>query len=250
MVQNRKVMLLTGGSTGIGEATVMEAAKRGYRICFTYNTRKDHAREIENHIKAQFQTDAITLQCDISSFNAAREIVEKTLAAFGTIDVLVNNAGAAWDGVSWKMEEEKWDRVIDVNLKGCFNFVRHVAPILKEKKAGKIINVSSINGLRGKFGNTNYSAAKAGVIGYTKALAKELGPFGINVNAVAPGTIRTTMINEAPDSKKIIDLALNEILIKRMGEPIDVANAILFLASEEARHILGEVIKVDGGQYI
>ena len=250
MVQDGKVMLLTGGSTGIGEATVMEAAKRGYRVCFTYNTRKDRAREIVNQIKNRFQADAAAHQCDISDFNAAREVVEKTVAEFGTIDVLVNNAGTTLDGVSWKMREEKWDRVIAVNLKGCFNFVRHVAPILKEKKAGKIINLTSINGMRGKFGNSNYSAAKAGVIGYTKALAKELGPFGINVNAVAPGTIRTAMINEAPDSQKIIDLALNEILLKRIGEPSDVANVILFLASEEARHILGEVIKVDGGQYI
>lgn len=250
MSQNGKVLLITGGSTGIGEATVVEAAKRGYKVCFTYNTRKDPAQAILSHIKNEFQAEAITFQCDISSFNQAREIVERTVAAFGTIDVLVNNAGQTWDGVSWKMEEEKWDRIIAVNLKGCFNFVRHVAPILKEKKAGKIINVSSINGLRGKFGTSNYSAAKAGVIGYTKTLAKELGPFNINVNAIAPGTIRTAMINESPDSQKIIDLAVNEILIKRIGEPADVANVILFLASEEARHILGEVIKVDGGQYI
>lgn len=250
MSQENKVLLLTGGSTGIGEATVIEAVKRGYSVSFTYNTRKDSAQKIIDSLKEQYHDRIIASQCDIASFSSATEIVEKTVETFGTIDVLVNNAGAAWDGVSWKMEEEKWDRVIAVNLKGCFNFVRNVAPILKEKKAGKIINVASINGLRGKFGNSNYSAAKAGVIGYTKALARELGPYNINVNAVAPGTIKTAMINEAPDSKKLIDLATNEIIIKRIGEPVDVANTILFLASEEARHILGEVIKVDGGQYI
>ncbi|WP_319406273.1 SDR family NAD(P)-dependent oxidoreductase [uncultured Desulfosarcina sp.] len=250
MAKTDKVLLLTGGSSGIGEATVIEAAKRGYKISFTYNTRENPAQKIIDHLRREYQTDAIATQCDVSSFHAASDVVVKTIDAFGTIDVLVNNAGTALDGVSWKMEEEKWDRVIDVNLKGVFNFVRHVSPIFKEKKAGKIVNVSSINGLRGKFGNSNYSAAKAGVIGYTKAIAKELGPYNINVNAIAPGTIKTVMISEAPDSQKIIDLALNEIVIKRIGEPNDVANVILFLASEEARHILGEVIRVDGGQYI
>ncbi|MCF8081338.1 MAG: SDR family oxidoreductase, partial [Desulfobacterales bacterium] len=160
------------------------------------------------------------------------------------------NAGMNWDGVCWKMSEEQWDRVLEVNLKGYFNFVRHTAPLFKEQKSGKIINVTSINGLRGKFGQSNYSASKAGIIGYTKALAKELGGFNVNVNAVAPGLIDTAMLKESEARDKIIGMAMAEIVLKRVGEPEDLANLIVFLASEKARHITGEVIKVDGGQYI
>jgi 3-oxoacyl-[acyl-carrier protein] reductase len=247
-----KTILITGGSTGIGKATVFEAAKRGYRISFTYydETQQEPAEKIVSQVKDVYGVEAMALFCDQCFFDLVGDVVKKTTDAFGTIDVLVNNAGATWDGVSWKMSEEKWDRVIAVNLKGCFNFVRHVAPILKEKQSGKIVNISSINGLKGKFGTCNYSAAKAGIIGFTKTLAKELGPFDINVNAVAPGTIRTPLINDAPNSQKIIDIALREVVLKRLGEPEDVAKVILFLASEDSRHILGEVIKVDGGQYI
>jgi 3-oxoacyl-[acyl-carrier protein] reductase len=155
-----------------------------------------------------------------------------------------------WDGVSWKMTEEQWDRVIEVNLKGYFNFTRQVAPIFKDQKYGKIINITSINGLRGKFGQTNYSASKAGIIGFTKALAKELGAFGVNVNAVAPGLIETAMLKESEARDKIIDMAMAEIVLKRVGQPEDLANVVSFLASDKARHVTGEVIKVDGGQYI
>jgi 3-oxoacyl-[acyl-carrier protein] reductase len=137
-----------------------------------------------------------------------------------------------------------------VNLKGYFNFTRQVAPLFKNQKYGKIINITSINGLRGKFGQTNYSASKAGIIGYTKALAKELGAFGVNVNAVAPGLIETAMLKESEAKDKIIDLAMGESALKRVGQPEDLANLVAFLASEKARHITGEIIKIDGGQYI
>jgi 3-oxoacyl-[acyl-carrier protein] reductase len=155
-----------------------------------------------------------------------------------------------WDGVSWKMSEEQWDRVLEVNLKGYFNFTRHTAPFLKDQKYGRIINITSINGLRGKFGQTNYSASKAGIIGFTKALAKELGAFGVTVNAVAPGLIETAMLKESEARDKIIDLAMGESALKRVGQPEDLAYLVTFLASERAKHITGEVIKVDGGQYI
>ncbi len=176
--------------------------------------------------------------------------MKATLEAFGRIDILVNNAGMNWDGVCWKMTEEQWDKVIEVNLKGYFNFTRHIAPLLKEQQSGKIVNITSINGIRGKFGQTNYSASKAGIIGYTKAVAKELGAFNVNVNAVAPGLIETAMLKESDAHDKIVNLALGEIVMKRVGTPEDVANVIVFLASDKARHITGEVIKVDGGQYI
>src|SRR5210317_1880587 len=172
------------------------------------------------------------------------------LEAFGALEILVNNAGMNWDGVSWKMTEEQWDRVLEVNLKGYFNFIRQVAPLLKGQKYCKIINVTSINGMRGKFGQTNYSASKAGIIGYTKAVAKELGAFGVNVNAVAPGLIETAMLKNSEARDKIIDLAMAEMALKRIGQPEDLASVIAFLASDRARHITGEVIKIDGGQYI
>ena len=148
------------------------------------------------------------------------------------------------------MTEEQWDRVIEVNLKGYFNFTRHAAPLFKEQKYGKIINITSINGLRGKFGQSNYSASKAGIIGYTKAVAKELGGFNVNVNAVAPGLIETAMLRESVPGEKIAGMAMGEIVLKRLGQPEDLANVVVFLASDKARHITGEVIKVDGGQYI
>ena len=169
---------------------------------------------------------------------------------FGSIDILVNNAGMNWDGVSWKMSEEQWDRVMEVNLKGYFNFTRHAAPLFKDQKYGKIINITSINGMRGKFGQTNYSASKAGIIGFTKAVAKELGAFGVNVNAVAPGLIETPMLKESEARDKIMDMALGEIVLKRVGAPEDLAYVVVFLASDKARHVTGDVIKVDGGQYI
>jgi len=172
------------------------------------------------------------------------------VAALGRLDILVNNAGMNWDGVSWKMSEEQWDRVLSVNLKGYFNFTRQVAPLFKNQKYGKIINITSINGLRGKFGQTNYSASKAGIIGLTKAVAKELGAFGVNVNAVAPGLIETAMLKESEARDKIVELAMGEMALKRLGQPEDLATVVAFLASDKARHVTGEVIKVDGGQYI
>jgi 3-oxoacyl-[acyl-carrier protein] reductase len=167
---------------------------------------------------------------------------------FGRLDILVNNAGVNRDGVVWKMTESQWDEVLDTNLKGYFNYIRAAAPVFKEQGSGKIVNITSINGLRGKFGQSNYSAAKAGIIGLTKAVARELGKFSVNVNAVAPGLIETDMMKEAPQDVK--DKALAEIVLGRLGAPEEVAHTVTFLCSDYARHITGEVIKVDGGQYI
>jgi len=241
--------IVSGGSQGIGTATSLELAREGANVCVLYRRHEEEARKVAEEIE-KMGRKALYISCDISSFKDAERVVNKTLEEFGRIDILVNNAGMNWDGVCWKMTEEQWDKVIEVNLKGYFNFVRHVAPLFKEQKYGKIINVTSINGLRGKFGQTNYSAAKAGIIGFTKALAKELGPFGVNVVAVAPGLIETAMLSESEARDKIIEMALNEMALKRIGKPEDVAHVIAFLASDKARHITGEVIKVDGGQYI
>ncbi len=249
MLLEGKNALVTGGSQGIGEAICMELAAEGANVCLTYRKHEEEAKRIEENIR-RLDRRALAARCDSSSFADAKRVVEEAASALGSVQILINNAGMNWDGVSWKMTEEQWDRVIEVNLKGYFNFVRHVAPLLREQKYGKIINITSINGLRGKFGQTNYSASKAGIIGYTKALAKELGPFGINVVAVAPGLIETAMLRESEARDKVVDLALNEIVLNRVGQPEDVATVVAFLASDKARHITGEIIKVDGGQYI
>ncbi len=249
MLLENKNAIVTGGSQGIGTATSLELAREGANVCLTYRRHEEEALKVRDQIR-EMGRQALAVKCDISSFDEARKVVEAAVSEFGHIDILVNNAGMNWDGVCWKMSEEQWDRVIEVNLKGYFNFVRHVAPLLKDQKYGKIINITSINGLRGKFGQTNYSASKAGIIGYTKAVAKELGAFGVNVNAVAPGLIETAMLKSAEARDKIIEMALAEIVLKRVGQPEDLANVVAFLASDKARHITGEVIKVDGGQYI
>ena len=249
MLLEGKNALVTGGSQGIGAAVSLELAREGANICLTYRKHEAEAKEYAAEIMAMGRK-ALAVQCDIASFVQAEKVVESALSELGRLDILVNNAGMNWDGVSWKMTEEQWDRVLEVNLKGYFNFTRHVAPILKEQKYGRIINVTSINGLRGKFGQTNYSASKAGIIGYTKALAKELGAFDVTVNAVAPGLIETAMLKESEARDKIIGMAMGESALKRVGQPEDLAYLVAFLASDKARHITGEVIKVDGGQYI
>lgn len=249
MLLENKNAIVSGGSQGIGAAIALAFGRQGANVCLLYRKHEKTAQDLAEEIR-KLGPKAIAVKCDIASFADAKMVVDTTVEQFGSVDILVNNAGMNWDGVSWKMSEEQWDRVIEVNLKGYFNFTRHVAPLLKEQKSGKIINVTSINGLRGKFGQSNYSASKAGIIGYTKAIAKELGAFGVNVNAVAPGLIETPMLKASEARDKIIDMAMGEIVLKRVGTPEDVANVVVFLASDLSRHITGEVIKVDGGQYI
>lgn len=249
MLLEGKNAIVTGGSAGIGAATSLELAREGANVCLTYRKHETEAKEFADQI-IKMGRKAIAVYCDISVFAEAEKVVKTALEEFGRLDILVNNAGMNWDGVCWKMSEEQWDRVIEVNLKGYFNFTRQAAPLFKDQKYGKIINVTSINGMRGKFGQSNYSASKAGIIGYTKAVAKELGAFGVNVNAVAPGLIETQMLKESEARDKIIDMAMGEIVLKRVGQPEDLAHVVTFLASDRARHITGEIIKVDGGQYI
>jgi 3-oxoacyl-[acyl-carrier protein] reductase len=249
MLLEGKNAIVTGGSQGIGTATSVELAREGANVCLTFRKHEAEAQRVADEIRG-LGRKALAVACDISSFADAERVAQAALAEFGRIDILVNNAGMNWDGVCWKMTEEQWDRVIEVNLKGYFNFTRQVAPLFKEQKSGKIINITSINGLRGKFGQTNYSASKAGIIGFTKALARELGAFNVNVNAVAPGLIETAMLRDSEARDKIVEMALNEIVLKRVGQPEDLAHVVSFLASDKARHITGEVIKVDGGQYI
>jgi 3-oxoacyl-[acyl-carrier protein] reductase len=239
--------IVTGGSLGIGAAVAEELGRRGVNVAINYRKHKEEAEGIVARIEAS-GAKALAVQADVSVFEDALRMVETVRETFGRLDILVNNAGINWDGVVWKMAEEQWDAVIAVNLKGCFNYTRAVAPVFREQKSGRIVNVTSINGLRGKFGQSNYAASKAGIIGLTKSVAKELGKAGVNVNAVAPGLIETDMIKDAP--QEVLDMALKEIVLGRIGKPEEVASVVAFLCSEEARHITGEVIKVDGGQYI
>ena len=242
-----KVALVTGGSMGIGTAISLDLGRNGADVALTFRKHEEEAKAVVEKIKAMGRR-AKEYKIDISDFAAVQNLVKEVLNEFGRLDILVNNAGMNWDGVVWKMSEEQWDAVINVDLKGTFNFVRAIAPLFKEQNSGKIINITSINGLRGKFGQTNYSAAKAGAIGLTKAVARELGKFNVNVNAVAPGMIETEMYKDLPEEFK--KKAAEEAVLNRIGLPEEVAHLVTFLASEKARHITGEVIKVDGGQYI
>ena len=242
-----KSAIVTGGSVGIGASIAVKLAEAGANVALNYRKHREEAEAILDTVE-QMGRKGLLVQADISNFSDAAKMVEAVTDAFGNVDILVNNAGINWDGVIWKMTEEQWDSVLDINLKGYFNYIRAVAPLFREQKSGRIINVTSINGLRGKFGQSNYSASKAGIIGLTKTVARELGKYGITVNAVAPGLIETDMMKNADESVRVA--ALEDIVLKRMGQPEDVANVVTFLCTDLARHVTGEVIKVDGGQYI
>jgi 3-oxoacyl-[acyl-carrier protein] reductase len=242
-----KSAIVTGGSIGIGAAIALKLAECGANVALNYRKHREEAESILTRI-VQLGRKGLLVQADISNFEDAAKMVEAVKLEFGRVDILVNNAGINRDGVIWKMTEEQWDIVLDTNLKGYFNYIRSVAPIFREQQSGKIVNITSINGLRGKFGQTNYSASKAGIIGLTKSVARELGKYGVNVNAVAPGLIETDMMKNAEESVR--SAALEDIVLKRIGQPDDVANLVVFLCTDLARHITGEVIKVDGGQYI
>lgn len=228
-----RVALITGAAGGIGTATAKLFAERGARVTVVDLTEPPVGR---------------WWKADVRNFEEVKTCIDEILRAEKQIDFLINNAGIFRDTPSWKMTEEDWDAVLDVNLKGAFNFIRHLAPHFRERKTGKIVNVASINGLRGKFGQANYAASKAGLVGLTKTIARELARSNINVNAVAPGLIHTPLI--AAMSEDARAAAMQEILLGRIGTPEDVAQVIAFLCSDMARHITGEVIKVDGGQYI
>ena len=242
-----KTAIVTGSSMGIGSAAALYLAKCGADVAVNYRSHDKEAKALAAEIEKMGRR-ALVIKCDVSSFDQAEKMVEEVIAEFGKLDILVNNAGINRDGVIWKMTEEMWDAVLDTDLKGYFNFIRAVSSHFREQKSGRIINVTSINGLRGKFGQANYSAAKAGIIGLTKAVARELGKYSVNVNAVAPGMILTDMMSDLPGDIK--QKAVDETVLGRLGTPEEVASVIAFLCAEESRHVTGEVIKIDGGQYI
>jgi 3-oxoacyl-[acyl-carrier protein] reductase len=242
-----KAVLVTGGSRGIGAAISLELGRLGADVAMTCRSRVDDANQVAEQIR-QMGRRAMVIKTDASVFAEAEKTVDSVVAEFGDLHALVCNAGVTWDGVIWKMSEKQWDTVINTNLKGYFTYNRAAAKVFKEKKYGKIVNLSSINGLRGKFAQTNYSASKGGIIAMSKALAKELGRFNVNVNVVAPGMVKTEMAENIPP--EFLNIAVKETVLGRIAESEEVAWVVAFLCSDMSRHVTGEVIKVDGGQYI
>ena len=242
-----KVALVTGGRVGIGRAIALDLAANGANVAIVSRHDDSVAREVVAKIEALGRS-GLSIQADVGIFADAALVVKRVIDTFGRLDILVNNAGINQDVVVWKMEEEQWDEVIKTNLKGYFNYIRAVALLFKDQAHGVIVKVISINALRGKFGQANYAASKAGIIGLTKTVAKELGKYNVNVNAVAAGLIETEMVARAPESVR--QMALAESALGRIGKVEDIAYLTSFLCSPKAAHITGEVIKVDGGQYI
>lgn len=242
--------IVTGGATGIGRAIALELARHGCHIAFNYRDEGDGrvaaaAERVVAELR-QLEVTVLCRDCDVRDADAVEEFVDAACERFGHLHILVNNAGIARDRALWRMEDDEWREVLETNLTGAFHMIRAVAPAMRAQQYGKIVNVASIHGMRSEFGLANYAASKAGMIGLTRSAAIELGPSNINVNAVAPGYIRTTRLTDGV-SPEVLDRARERSVLGRLGDPQDVASVVVFLCSERARHITGAVIPVDGG---
>lgn len=244
MALTGKTALVTGGSRGIGRAIALRLASEGARVAINFAGNLVKAEEVKQMIESA-GGEAMLVQCDVSKFDAVEQMIKTIADQWKTIDILVNNAGITRDGLLMRMKPEDFDAVVDTNLKGVFNCTKAVSRLMIKQRSGRIINMSSIVGLNGNVGQTNYAAAKAGVIGFTKAAAKEFAPRGITVNAIAPGFIETDMTSAMTEEAKAS--TVEAIPLGKIGAPEDVANAVAFLASDQASYITGQVLAIDGG---
>ncbi len=244
MTLSKKHAVVSGGSRGIGRAIALELARQGANVAILYAGNAEAANETCESAKA-LGVEALALRCDVSQYSAVEEAIQQVKLDFGKIDILVNNAGINRDALLLTMKPEDFDAVLDTNLKGAFYLIKQVYPIMMRARWGRIINISSVAGITGNAGQANYASAKAGLIGLTKTVAKELAGRGVTCNAIAPGFIATDMTDKLPE--KIKEAALSTIPMKRMGAPEDIAALTAFLAGDGAGYLTGQVIQVDGG---
>lgn len=242
---DKKVALITGGARGIGKKIAEKFARNRYNIVINYVSEKTDVNKLESDLSQNGKVEVLCIKCDVTDFNSCQEMVKEAVDKFGKIDVLINNAGITKDNLLMRMKEEDFDKVINVNLKGTFNMTKNVISYMMKKRSGRIVNISSVVGVSGNSGQANYAASKAGIIGFTKSVAKELASRNILANAVAPGFIETDMTDVLSESVK--ESIYSQIPLKKMGKPEEVANAVYFLGSDENTYITGQVLNVDGG---
>ena len=241
-----RVAMVTGGGSGIGAAVARELAGEGCDVAVV-DRDAAAAEAVAREVRAR-RRRAVVHAADVADFALAERVIRETVTTLGRLDILVCSAGITDDAVSWKMGEAQWDRVLEVNLKGCFNYARAAGAIMKEQRAGRIVAIASINGLRGKFGQANYAASKGGLVALCKTLARELGRYDVTVNAIAPGMVATALTASLP--AETVAKAVAETLTGTLAEPTDCAAAVAFLCSDRARHLTGQVLRVDSGQYV
>ena len=243
-MEDKKVVLITGGTRGIGKAIATKFAKNGYNLILNYVSDRTNLEDLKNEFK-KYNVEILLIKTDVSKFEECEKMAKQAIEKFGKIDVLINNAGITKDNLLLRMTSEDFEKVIDINLKGTFNVTKSIVPYMMKKRTGKIVNISSVVGVSGNAGQCNYASSKAGIIGFTKSIAKELASRNILANCIAPGFINTDMTSVLSDSIK--ENIYSQIPLRRMGSSEEIASSVYFLAGEENTYITGQVLNVDGG---